>query len=155
MTRQRPILDLTVETEQCVLCSRVLGSGTDHLSRIFLFTACGCVRLPRLLAQQMMIAHCDQVICGDCSLGSHPADIRNRHRISLLYHCPRHDHFMYGRQKVREIFGLECAICLTSVSEKYEWPADENELEVQDERVRLPCGDYLPRIRPSSQPLLT
>lgn len=102
-----------------------------------------------------MLAHCDQVICGDCSLGSHPTDIRNRHRISLLYHCPRHNHFIHGRQKVREIFGLECAICLTSLYEKYERPGDENELEAQDERVRLPCGDYPPRIRPSSQPLLT
>lgn len=144
-----------METEQCVLCSRILGSGTDHLSRIFLFTSCSCVRLLGLLDQQMALAHCNQVICGDCSLGSYPADVRNRHRISLLYHCPRHDHFMYGRQKVREIFGLDCAICLTSLSEKYECSGSENELEVQDERVRLPCGDYLPTIRPSTKPLLT
>ena len=40
---QRPLFDLTVETEHCTLCSNVLGEGPVYVRRMFVFKDCGCV----------------------------------------------------------------------------------------------------------------
>ena len=43
-TQQREVIDLTVNIENCAICSNVLGDGNDYVARIFALTACHCVR---------------------------------------------------------------------------------------------------------------
>ena len=37
------VIDLTVDVEHCAICSNVLGQGQGYVSRMFVFTTCGCV----------------------------------------------------------------------------------------------------------------
>jgi hypothetical protein len=37
------VIDLTLDVKHCAICSNVLGQGQGYVSRIFVFTTCGCV----------------------------------------------------------------------------------------------------------------
>ncbi|KAL5328192.1 hypothetical protein ACEPPN_001688 [Leptodophora sp. 'Broadleaf-Isolate-01'] len=90
------VIDLTVDVEHCTICSNVLGQGQGYVSRMFVFTICGCV------------------LCGECLLGNIQEQERESSSIIKDVWCPKSDHFDKGKQEACQIFGLECAICCTS-----------------------------------------
>jgi hypothetical protein len=37
------VIDLTLDVEHCAICSNDLGQGQGYVTRMFVFTTCGCV----------------------------------------------------------------------------------------------------------------
>lgn len=117
--RRVEIIDLTGNAEYCATCSNILGQGNDSAARIYIFSTCRCV------------------VCGECLLNS-AIDVEHKITIGNLW-CPRNDHFNRGKQKARELFGIECLICSENAADKFDRTWREGTADKVD-RIRTPCG---------------
>jgi hypothetical protein len=79
-------------------------------------------------------------------MGSVPPDKRNRTPICLRGWCPKYDHFVLRAQKVRDLFGLVCLICLETAAEKYDEPRRRRYSQDHIDRIRTPCGKHKPNL---------
>ncbi|KAG4423562.1 hypothetical protein IFR04_003244 [Cadophora malorum] len=113
------VIDLTVDVEHCAICSNVLGQGQGYVSRMFVFTTCGCV------------------LCGECLLGNIQEQERESSSVIKDVWCPKSDHFDKGTQEACQIFGLECAICYTPSADEIDQGAPQG-----SDLIRTSCGAF-------------
>ncbi|PVH72521.1 hypothetical protein DL98DRAFT_539126 [Cadophora sp. DSE1049] len=113
------VIDLTVDVEHCAICPNVLGHGQGYVSRMFVFTICGCV------------------LCGECLLGNIQEKERESTSVIKDVCCPKSDHFSKGKQEARQIFGLECAICYTTSADEFDQGAPHG-----SDLIRTSCGAF-------------
>jgi hypothetical protein len=75
-------------------------------------------------------------------MGNVSKDKRDRTPLSFKGWCPKHDHFAMGAQEAREIFGLDCLICLETAAEKFDQPRAKGCPQDHLDRIRTPCGEH-------------
>jgi len=79
-----------------------------------------------------------QVLCGKCALSGHLDQI-SRKLVTLEHWYPRKSP-LKDLQEVREMFGLDCSICLQTAAEKL-----DGKVDINLERICTPCGKELLR----------
>jgi len=113
-------IDLTVEAEQCAICSIELGKGSGKGSLVFVLKDCRCVSL--LLLTSYKFTNYKKVICGLC--------VQFPSTVPFLP-CQHADHVGLGWQRPLRLYNLKCYICLDTGSST---------------RVSLVCGKFTPSI---------
>lgn len=109
-------IDLTVEVEQCAICSIELGKGSGKGSLVYVLKDCRCVSLSLLLSHKF--TNHKKVICGLC--------LQFPSAVPFLP-CQHADHLGLGWQRPLRLYNLKCAICLGTGSST---------------RVSLVCGKF-------------
>lgn len=113
-------IDLTVEVEQCAICSIELGKGSGKGSLVYVLKDCRCVSSSLLPSYKF--TNYKEVICGLC--------VQFPGTVPFLP-CQHADHVSLGWQRPLRLYNLKCAICLDTESST---------------RVSLVCGKFTPSI---------
>ena len=98
-------IDLTVEVEQCAICSIELGKGSRKGSLVYVLKDCRCVS--SLLLISCKFINYKKVICGLCVQFPSTAP---------FLPCQHADHLGLGWQRPLRLYNLKCAICLDNDS---------------------------------------
>jgi hypothetical protein len=113
-------IDLTIEVEQCAICSIELGKGRGKASLVYVLKDCRCVSSS--LSISYKFTNYKKVICGLC--------VQFPSAVPFLP-CQHADHLGLGWQRPLRLYNLKCAICLETDSST---------------RVSLVCGKFTPSI---------
>jgi hypothetical protein len=80
-----------------------------------------------------------EVVCGECSLGPLPSELRQMNILKRW--CRKLDHFCaYGVQLVLEIYNLDRAICVETSAEKFDENSKGTHPQCGLDRIFTPCG---------------